>query len=636
MRVYTKTADADDVALSTFDYTNYTSMSQSNLIAALKNVEIVDQHRRYQREYNDPHVQCARPYIYGRQRLCLAHAPRKQLELLLRISDLLWSREPSLLGSTCTTLLGASSYLRSHPVWKAHCSGCSWDVDDDQRWKLEPNALRCSGQAIDRSFFRTADRSRSKGQVQRCFSLSASRPHHRLFPTAFLTQLLHRGMCDCFPSRSYLNLLVWMGDSVRHGNIDQANVYYRPLNDFAPVHFHFDPEANWAVARLWTSPLHKIKGWTVYEFHTTSQFVLTSSADLLGDVLWLGGGGAGGGGIYGGGGGAGGFRCLHDWRIISGWNDGTVVVGTGAPEVAGASAWSLPAMPSSFGGIMVLGGGNGGRNGGALTYSATNGGSGGGANGTDISDPDPESEQISYGQKGLALGGFSGGEAHIASASDDIWEQGHDGGQGSNTGAWYWHSTGGGGGAGWPAYGYGCGKNGGLGRPCDIMGWGDLYPTLGIKIVDWYCGGGGGMERPNNWGYTPGRAGYGGGGEVGEAGTQGTGGGGGGYGWLGSSTPEGEEDGMAPGPAGGDGKVVIRIPRWKEDLVETPFVTGVDESGLPISSDVFCHIRWIPEDQPHLDVCGDESAVIWGWPNQSEYELGHYHRRGWDDITVGF
>ena len=43
MRVYTKTADADDVALSTFDYTNYTSMSGAILIAALKNVEIVDQ-----------------------------------------------------------------------------------------------------------------------------------------------------------------------------------------------------------------------------------------------------------------------------------------------------------------------------------------------------------------------------------------------------------------------------------------------------------------------------------------------------------------------------------------------------------------------------------------------------------------
>ena len=209
--------------------------------------------------------------------------------------------------------------------------------------------------------------------------------------------------------------------------------------------------------------------------------------------------------------------------------------------------------------------------------------------------------------------------------------------EGSNTGAWYWHSTGGGGGAGWPAYGYGCGKNGGLGRPCDIMGWGDLYPTLGIKIVDWYCGGGGGMDNVPTTGAIPlvvpvmvavarserrERKGP-------VAGVAVTGG-------LDLSTPEGEEDGMAPGPAGGDGKVVIRIPRWKEDLVETPFVTGVDESGLPISSDVFCHIRWIPEDQPHLDVCGDESAVIWGWPNQSEYELGHYHRRGWDDITVGF
>ena len=385
---------------------------------------------------------------------------------------------------------------------------------------------------------------------------------------------------------------------------------------------------------LWADvPNPATEGWAVYTFKGDGEFTVTPGAVIRADIMVLGGGGSGGGGYHGGGGGAGGMIDKHNALIYSheasaprdpAYPDGEIVVGAGGALVPATQMPGNQGEDSRFGEELIsYGGGYGGRVGGVENYPASDGASGGGGSGIDTFDY-TSGGGISYyhGDKGLAIH-----DLPIPEGGDSKdYEQGHDGGEGSETSAFYNHSSGGGGGAQWPAYGHGYGQNGGIGRCCGIAGlyqcpdpeMNELYRELGWPYMKWYGGGGAGGERPNNWSYVAGDPGFGGGGQAGANAINYQGGGGGGDGWLGG----GMEAGMAPGPGGGSGIVIVRIP-----IVSKQFVTSPVAAGDGTWPD---HVTYheLGPDEPHLDTPGEETITIYGWPNQNEYELQHFH--SWD------
>jgi len=400
-------------------------------------------------------------------------------------------------------------------------------------------------------------------------------------------------------------------------------------------------------------------GWAVYTFKHDSAFTVTPGANILADVLLVGGGGSGGGGEYGGGGGAGGFVDKHDVLIYSssaspprdgGYPDGDIVVGAGGAAVSGSASTGNMGRSSLLGDeLTAYGGGYGGRVApDPDSYPASDGASGGGGRGNEIYvETVPDRIDIYTGIPGLAT--YNQTVPEGGDAKD--YEQGHDGGPGTNTSAWGNHSAGGGGGSQWPAYDRpysisGTRMTGGLGRPCDIGGWyqcpdhilNEMYREAGWPYVPWFAGGGAGKERANNWSYPDGGSGYGGGGECGEDGEAHTGGGAGGHGWFGDTPPG--ETGLCPGRAGGSGIVIVRIPLTYKKYVTAPLQL-TDESGMPLFDEVWepYNERWIqepvyphevtytevPSSEPHIDhIGGMEPVFIWG-----RLTGEHGHRWGW-------
>lgn len=386
-------------------------------------------------------------------------------------------------------------------------------------------------------------------------------------------------------------------------------------------------------------------GWTVFTFSASSQFTIAAKETLDADTLIVAGGGSGGGGYHGGGGGGGEFRDTHDYVInAEGQGEGIVTVGDGGATVVDGATAGNPGEDSSFRDLVAHGGGYGSKCGVVGvpynevppldyelgSYLPGDGASGGGGY--------PYEEITRNDGSGVTYYKGYGGHAIHG-------DGGHDGGDCIGTSAWYNHSSGGGGGAGWPAYARpdaaGNAMNGGLGRPCDIAGW-PLWEESGhtIRIIPWFCGGGAGMERSNNWSYQPGEAGYGGGGAVGIMGTPHTGGGGGGNGYYSTFWNNQGLNGKAPGPAGGSGAVIIRIRTADEDLVTYPLITGTDpdpehnEFGLPVClcDDPHVTIRRLPEYMTHSDEKGEEIVTVWGWPPEP------YDRYGWEgtSLTAGY
>jgi len=351
-------------------------------------------------------------------------------------------------------------------------------------------------------------------------------------------------------------------------------------------------------------------GWTAYEFLVDSAFELKPHKKVRADVLLVGGGGSGGGGFQGGGGGGGGFLDVHDFVIDSDVTPGTVTVGAGgaAPDLLGTGA---NGGESSYADMRAYGGGFGSSEwydwdkGHSVVVDATDGASGGGGS-----------------PWGKWIGGNPGQAQHYEGPGGKAThgDQGHDGTDGNGWTAWVNHTAGSGGGANWPGYqpNSDIGPVGGLGRPCDILGWGPFFAESGLRFISWYAGGGGGCERPNNWGYPGGLGGYGGGGDPGNPGVDGLGGGAGGNGAMGPG-----HNGDAPGTKGGDGCVVIRIPTHDVRWVTYPLPIGRDENGDDVYPDGI-HVVKIPMDQPHLDEMGSEPVVVW----QSTPAGGDHH--GWD------
>lgn len=415
------------------------------------------------------------------------------------------------------------------------------------------------------------------------------------------------------------------------------------VRDPAAPQFAVSRDSRGLLLSAWPVPLLvspvSLGPWTVYQFLTSGTFELAGHVRIRGDVFLEGGGGAGGGGYQGGGGGAGGFLDEHDVDITS----GDVVVGAGGAEVAYRALQGNQGGDSSFAGLVAYGGGYGSSQWGArggygledeIYYQASDGASGGGGG------PWPAGGE--YADKVLPEGYGWGGTTDVAPwdryQDVAIWQghsdgglavhghQGHWGHAGNGYTAWYQRTAGGGGGAWWPAYG-GEMPNGGLGRPCDIAGWyqhpdpimNGLYRDAGWRYVPWFAGGGGGKERDNNWSYMSGHGGYGGGGDFHAAGIDGTGGGGSGAGWNAAGLPIGQ----APGPKGGDGTVIIRIPTSAESLVEYPVPLGHEDVWDAyeeewVSTAIYpegISVVHLPPEQTHTDCMGEEPMVYWGWPD---------------------
>ena len=254
---------------------------------------------------------------------------------------------------------------------------------------------------------------------------------------------------------------------------------------------------------------------SIVDAREPAQFV--PSANLTCDVLIVAGGGGGESVNYGGGGGGGGMRAITGVAATSGTSY-PIEVGLG-----GAQAWwgaNRRGQDSSAFGYTSTGGGTGGYQGGAATY--TSGGSGGGAGGTSA--------------------------AGIGNTPSTSPSQGANGGTGNSSGA----GGGGGGGGGGGASGS-TGSNGGISGTTGTGGNGGAgtsndYRT-GSGVV--YAGGGGAAVNADGT-QNVGVGGNGGGGNgessgvsASTAGTNGLGGGGGG-----GTT--------AGGKYGGSGIVVIR------------------------------------------------------------------------------
>lgn len=351
----------------------------------------------------------------------------------------------------------------------------------------------------------------------------------------------------------------------------------------SPVGFGVANDENGlSVNALPISPPAIATGFTIYTFRRSGTFLVHPGWSLTADVLLAAGGGSGGGGFQGGGGGAGGFVDAHDFVIESAeQGEGDVIVGEGGAEVPITAIQGNNGCESSFGPLVAYGGGYGSSEfgygdawGTNIYYHASDGASGGG--GGPWGPPNSDYE----GRAGAAIHG----------------DQGYPGDVGRGTSSYGgWHTAGGGGGAGEPGNTRGQ-PNGGHGRWCDIAGWGKYWSDpdwydFEIRVVPWYCGGGGGMERPNNWGYLYGEGGFGGGGDPGASGIPYTGGGGGGNGRL-----DPGHIGDAPGLSGGSGLVIIRILSRDERLVRT--VTDVHT------------VTRISADQLHTDERGDEGGPL--------------------------
>lgn len=350
----------------------------------------------------------------------------------------------------------------------------------------------------------------------------------------------------------------------------------------SPVGFGVANDENGlSVNAIPISPPAIATGFTIYTFRRSGTFLVHPGWSLTADVMLVAGGGSGGGGYQGGGGGGGGFVDAHDFVIESAeQGDGDVIVGAGGAEVPITALQGNNGRESVFGPLIAYGGGYGSSEfAGGAYYHASDGASGGGGGPWDPPPP-PHTGPQSFGPGGLAIHG----------------DQGYPGCRGDGT-SFYggWHTAGGGGGAGQPGNMFGIHQpNGGHGRWCDIAGWGPYWNDpewwdLEIRIVPWYGGGGGGMERPNLWSYLSGEGGFGGGGDPGASGASYTGGGGGGNGRL-----EYGHEGDAPGMSGGSGLVVIRILSRDERLVRT--VTDVHT------------VTRISADQLHIDERGDEGG----------------------------
>jgi len=413
--------------------------------------------------------------------------------------------------------------------------------------------------------------------------------------------------------------------------------------------FGIHRDVNAALVNVFPNYYGGATGWTVYTFRQSDRFQLLHERSLVtADVLLVAGGGSGGGGVQGGGGGAGGFLDEHDVDITS----GDVIVGAGGAEVAYRAAQGNQGGDSSFSGLVAHGGGYGSSQWGSragygtedeIYYGPSGGGSGGGGGpwplGGEFADRTvppgglwvETSNDVAPWDRYQAYMIWFG---HQDGALNTHGDQGHWGHAGSGSTSMYRRTAGGGGGSWWPAYG-GDMPNGGIGRPCDIAGWFQgpgtgleyhLYKEANWRWVPWFGGGGAGTERPNNWGYMTGNAGYGGGGEGGEAGVDGKGGGG--------SGARGNY-GLNPGPKGGGGTAIIRIPTAAESLVEYPVPIGYEDiyddyDEVMVHTPIYpegISVAHVPADQPHTDCAGEELTdefVYWGWPDDHAGDFPPY------------
>ena len=273
----------------------------------------------------------------------------------------------------------------------------------------------------------------------------------------------------------------------------------------------------------------------------TKDYTITTTENLLCDILVVGGGGAGGT-AHGGGGGAGALLYTTNQTLSSGAY--TIKVGNGGSAVAprgvtGNNGQSSSILFNSSAIYLAIGGGGGG---GAIVAGA-NGGSGGGgdaaAGGTALSTNTPSG---TYGFAG-GTGGFTAGES---------WSGGGGGGAGAVGGNAVASTT-------------TFAGNGGIGREINITGTAAYYAG----------GGGGGVIGNASGGYITyiGSGGNGGGGDggktsIGVSGAPNTGGGGGGGGFNRTGNVD------YAGGNGGSGIIIIRYRKPPSETVISSIVPG--------------------------------------------------------------
>ena len=250
-------------------------------------------------------------------------------------------------------------------------------------------------------------------------------------------------------------------------------------------------------------------GYKVRAFTTDGVFTVPEGVSEV-DVLVVGGGGGGGASPHGGGGGAGGVVYESDYSVTAGQTI-SVSVGAGGNGPTGptSSPWqdsetSLRGRNgenSSFGSLVALGGGGGGRHEG---LAGKDGGSGGGAGCYDASGGNaqqPGSASGGYGSDGGSNSGGSGaggGGGANGVGADGTGSAGGDGGAGRYYGDIFGDSygdngyfAGGGGGSMYGGSNAGSGGNGGGGAGGDTDSQAqDAQANTG--------GGGGGAERYNS------------------------------------------------------------------------------------------------------------------------------------------
>ena len=276
----------------------------------------------------------------------------------------------------------------------------------------------------------------------------------------------------------------------------------------------------------------------------TKDYTITTTENLLCDILVVGGGG-GGGTAHGGGGGAGALLYTTNQTLSSGaytikvGNGGTAAASRGVASNNGQSSSILFNSSAIY---LAIGGGGGG---GAIVAGA-NGGSGGGGDaavgGTALSTNTPSG---TYGfAGGVGANGYTYGEA---------WSGGGGGGAGAVGGNAVSNAT------------TNTAGNGGIGREINIIGTATYYAG----------GGGGGVIGNATGGYITniGSGGNGGGGaggklSVGVSGLPNTGGGGGGGGF--NRSPDAD----FVGGNGGSGIVIIRYRKPPAETVTSSIISG--------------------------------------------------------------
>jgi hypothetical protein len=266
----------------------------------------------------------------------------------------------------------------------------------------------------------------------------------------------------------------------------------------------------------------------------TKDYTITTTENLLCDILVVGGGGGGGGAYVGGGGGGGGYVYLQNISIATG--NYTVNVGSGG--AAGTTGGGGNGNNSSITGTINYialggGGGAGGSLGGVVSGIGNNGGSGGGGSYRNIYTV-----------------------AAAAGTSTQLSTYGYGTGGSGNSYGSPWNTGGGGGGASGITNGTSANGNNGLANS-----------ITGVSVT--YAGGGGGGVD----GTSPSTGGTGGGGrganQSGTAvpatnGTDGLGGGGGGT----SINVAGK---------GGSGIVIIRYRKPPSETVTSSIITGTTD-----------------------------------------------------------